>query len=51
LPLKLYEAKLFYLEEASRELMSTRTLRDMIYRKTYERREIANIQITYTEDN
>ncbi|MDR2615583.1 MAG: PDDEXK nuclease domain-containing protein, partial [Oscillospiraceae bacterium] len=46
LPLKTQEAKLFYLSEASRWLMSKRTLRDMINRKTYERKEIADTQIT-----
>ena len=49
LPLKTIEAKLFYLAEASNGLMSKKALREMIYRKTYERREIANTQVTDTE--
>ena len=49
LPLKTTEAKIFYLEEASRGLMSKKALRDMIYRKTHERREITNTQITNSE--
>jgi len=48
LPLKTQEAKIFYLDEAARRLMSTRELREFINRKAYERREIANTQITDT---
>ncbi|MDR1000917.1 MAG: PDDEXK nuclease domain-containing protein [Clostridiales bacterium] len=49
LPLKAQEAKIFYLDEAARGLISTRALREFINRKAYERREIANTQITDTE--
>jgi len=45
LPLKTYEAKIFYLNEAARNVASTRDLRKMISRKAYERREIADSQI------
>ncbi len=48
LPLNTYDAKLFYLSEASRGLISRDKLREMISRKAYERREIANTQITDT---
>ena len=48
LPLKTMEAKLFYLDEAARSIMSTRALRELINRKAYERKEIANTQITDT---
>jgi predicted nuclease of restriction endonuclease-like (RecB) superfamily len=46
LPLNSLEAKLFYLNEASRGLMSKRALRDLINRKAYERKEIADTQIS-----
>jgi len=46
LPLKTMEAKLFYLNEAARDFASTRQLRKMINRKAYERREIADAQIS-----
>jgi predicted nuclease of restriction endonuclease-like (RecB) superfamily len=46
LPLKKYEAKLFYLDEAARGLIGKRALREMISRKTYERKEIADTQIS-----
>jgi len=46
LPLKTQEAKLYYLKEASRGLISRDDLRDLIKRKSYERKEIANTQIT-----
>ena len=45
LPLKTQEAKLFYLNEAARGHISRDKLRDLIYRKAYERMEIANAQI------
>jgi predicted nuclease of restriction endonuclease-like (RecB) superfamily len=48
LPLKTQEAKLFYLSEASRGLLGRDKLRNMISRRAYERREIANTQITDT---
>jgi predicted nuclease of restriction endonuclease-like (RecB) superfamily len=46
LPLKSQEAKMFYLNEASRGLPSVIQLREMISRKAYERREIADTQIS-----
>ncbi|MCL1917555.1 MAG: DUF1016 N-terminal domain-containing protein [Peptococcaceae bacterium] len=46
LPIKSQEAKLFYLNEAARGLISTRQLRKMISRKAYERKEIADTQIS-----
>ena len=46
LPLKTQEAKLFYLNEAARGHISRDELRNLIYRKAYERKEIANTQIT-----
>jgi len=49
LPLKTLESKLFYLNEAARGKISRDQLRDMIYRKAYERNEIANTQITCEE--
>ena len=45
LPLKSQEAKLFYLTEASNSLIGVRELRQMINRKAYERKEIANTQL------
>ena len=48
LPLKKHEAKLFYLDEAARGFSTTRTLRELISRKAFERKEIANTQITDT---
>ena len=46
LPLKTQEEKLFYLSESARGHISRDELRDLIYRKAYERKEIANTQIT-----
>ena len=46
LPLKTQEAKLFYLGEASRGVIGRDKMRAMINRKAYERREIANTQIS-----
>ena len=46
LPLKSQEAKLFYLTEAVHENIGRDELRDLISRKAYERKEIANAQIT-----
>jgi len=46
LPLKTPEAKLFYLNEAARGLISRDNLRVMIARKTYERKEIADTRIS-----
>jgi predicted nuclease of restriction endonuclease-like (RecB) superfamily len=46
LPLKTMEAKLFYLNEAARGLIGRNGIREMISRKAYERKEIADTQIT-----
>jgi predicted nuclease of restriction endonuclease-like (RecB) superfamily len=46
LPLKTQEAKLYYLNEAARGLIGRDGLREMIKRKAYERKEIANTQIS-----
>ena len=46
LPLKWHDAKLFYLSEAARSLLGKRELRSMINRKAFERKEIADTQIS-----
>jgi len=46
LPLKTVEAKLYYMSEASRGLIGRDGMRIMINRKAYERREIADTQIS-----
>jgi predicted nuclease of restriction endonuclease-like (RecB) superfamily len=46
LPLKTQEARLYYLEEAAREHLSRDEFREFIARKAFERKEIANAQIT-----
>lgn len=46
LPLKTAEARLFYLGEAANRQLATRELRRMIDRKAFERKEIANAQLT-----
>ena len=46
LPLKTQEAKLYYLNEAARGLIGRNGLREMISRKAYERKEIANTQLS-----
>ena len=46
LPLKTQDAKMFYLNEAARGFYSTRKLRTIINRKAYERKEIADTQIS-----
>ena len=46
LPLKTQNAKLYYLSEAARGIISVVQLREMIKRKAYERKEIADTQIT-----
>ena len=46
LPLKTHEAKLFYLNEAARGLISRDNMRAMINRRAYERKEIADTQIS-----
>jgi predicted nuclease of restriction endonuclease-like (RecB) superfamily len=48
LPLKTTEARLFYLGEAASRLLGRRELRHLIGRKTYERKEIANAQVSET---
>ena len=46
LPLKSVDAKLFYLNQAARGYMGKRELRKQISRKAYERKEIADTQIS-----
>ena len=46
LPLKTSEACLFYLGEAATRQLGTRQLRQVIARKAFERKEIANAQLT-----
>ena len=46
IPLKSLEAKMFYANESLNGGLGVRDLRKMISRKAYERREIANSQIT-----
>ena len=46
LPLKTAEARLFYLREAANRQLAIRELRRMIDRKAFERKEIANAQLT-----
>ncbi|GHU09086.1 DUF1016 domain-containing protein [Betaproteobacteria bacterium] len=46
LPLKTLEARLYYLGEAATRQLGTRDLRQLIVRKTFERKEIANAQLT-----
>jgi len=46
LPLKTDEAKIYYANEAANGNLGVRDLRKMISRKAFERREIANTQIT-----
>jgi predicted nuclease of restriction endonuclease-like (RecB) superfamily len=46
LPLKTQEAKLFYLNEAARGVISRNNMRKLINRKAYERKEIADTQIS-----
>lgn len=46
LPLKTLEAKLFYANLAMESVLGIRGLREEINRKTFERTEIANLQIT-----
>jgi len=47
--LKTQEAKLYYLNEAAHGLICTKSLRELIYRKAFERKEVANMQITDTK--
>jgi len=46
LPLKTMDAKLFYINESARSLAGVMQLREMISRKAYERKEIADTQIS-----
>jgi DUF1016 N-terminal domain len=46
LPLKTAEARLFYLVESATRQLGKRELRRMINRKAFERKEIANAQLT-----
>ena len=46
LPLKSDEARLFYAEDSAERHLSTKELRRQISRKAYERREIANTQVS-----
>ncbi|AGX88616.1 PDDEXK nuclease domain-containing protein [Candidatus Symbiobacter mobilis] len=46
LPLKTPEARLFYLHEAASRQLGKRALRELIARKTFERKEIANAQLS-----
>ena len=45
LPLKTNEARLYYAKDAAERQLGIRQLRDMISRKAFERKEIANTQI------
>jgi len=45
LPLKTMEEKLYYAVETAKQLLGVRDLRHIISRKSYQRREIANLQI------
>ncbi|MBF4519384.1 DUF1016 family protein [Flavobacterium sp. ANB] len=51
IPIKNPEAKLFYANQVSDQLMSVRDLRKQIAAKTFERTEIANIQTTSSPYN
>lgn len=46
LPLKTAQARLFYMVEAAIRQLATRELRRMIDRNAFERKEIANAQLT-----
>jgi predicted nuclease of restriction endonuclease-like (RecB) superfamily len=46
LPIKSQEAKMYYLNEAARGMIGRNGLREMISRKVYERKEIANTQLS-----
>jgi predicted nuclease of restriction endonuclease-like (RecB) superfamily len=48
LPLKTAEARLFYLSEAATRQLGKRGLQQLIARKAFERKEIANAQLTTT---
>ncbi|MDR1158258.1 MAG: DUF1016 N-terminal domain-containing protein [Oscillospiraceae bacterium] len=48
LPLKSQEAKIYYLEEAARGYLGRDEFREFISRKAFERKEIADTQISAT---
>ena len=50
LPLKTMEEKLYYATETAKQLLGVRDLRHIISRKSYERKEIANLQIKPNSD-
>jgi len=45
-PLKTYEARLYYAKEVAQRRLGTKELRRQISRKAYERREIANAELS-----
>jgi predicted nuclease of restriction endonuclease-like (RecB) superfamily len=49
LPLKTYEAQLYYAKDAKERLLTVLQLRKNIQRKAFERKEIANTQISSTD--
>ncbi len=51
IPLKSEQAKIFYAEKSASELWSVRELREQISRKTYERTQIANSQLSKNQQN
>ena len=51
LPIKNYDAMLFYANQVSNQLMSVRELRKQIEKKTFERTTIANVQIPASDYN
>lgn len=50
LPLKSIEAKLYYAKQTAEQLWSVRELRKQIATKSFERSEIANVQIVHQSD-
>lgn len=51
LPIKNHDAMIFYANQVNNQLMSVRELRKQIEKKTFERTEIANLQIPATDKN
>ena len=51
LPIKNHDAMIFYANQVNSQLMSVRELRKQIEKKTFERTEIANIQIPSSDNN
>lgn len=51
LPIKNYDAMIFYANQVSNQLMSVRELRKQIEKKTFERTTIANVQIPASDYN